>query len=844
MVMPTKPQPTANDAAPKPDYDNANPWMDSARQYIKLGWWVVPCPRGEKRSIKGWAWSKRKLEEAELPQYFSDPQTAHNVGIVTGDKSKGLVDIDLDWPQASAFGDILFADCPVFGRAGKQRSHRLVQCPGAKSSQFELPTTAATHPMLPKDHALVVAEIRAGGITIFPYSIHASGEPIRVASQGVELPVLTPDELKHRVGLVAFCSVVARLFPPDGSRHNTLLALSGALCRVPWIAARDDCVEFVNQLVTQIASLAGCHARPSDRTLASPTFNKLDDDDAHIWGMPKVCEALGLPEECIKLFNKWLGLAADKETTTKDGRPLIEFNEVDLTPMLDATETVMREREAPVFQRAGKLVHVYRLDRQHELDADRKETDIERKPGALVIRDMEREQLRECMSNHIQFFTWEREKDEFVQAPIAMPWVVVRHTAARSERWRLRSLSGMAGTPFMRRDGTIASEPGHDAESGIYIDTGGIEFPPIGTTEDDARKAMALLKTPYAEFPFVNKASRSVALSSSLTVVSRPTMGFVPLHGFDAPTMGAGKTLGANIAAYTGTGHDAAVMTLGWNEDENEKRLTGVLLGGDPVALMDNIKRPVDGDLLNAMHTSEYVKIRVLGVTGQIAVRNCATVLATGNGLQFEGDMVKRVVIARIDPQLENPEHRTFTGVARDLPQYLKEHRPALVSACLTILRAYVCAGRPGSKDIKPSRFPEWDHLVRGALLWLGEADPMDTQAGVTSGDTVRADLGALLEAIHEHPTLTKCDGGLFTAKVVADCAWVPGNLHDAVTAVVPKQTTKGVSAYLKGKAGRIVDGWSIESVWNSDAERTEFRLRHSSKTVEQGTFELTGDYR
>jgi hypothetical protein len=50
-----------------------------------------------------------------------------------------------------------------------------------------------------------------------------------------------------------------------------------------------------------------------------------------------------------------------------------------------------------------------------------------------------------------------------------------------------------------------------------------------------------------------------------------------------------------------------------------------------------------------------------------------------------------------------------------------------MVADVLTVLRAFVAAGRPVTVPTLGS-FEDWD-LVRGALVWLGEDDPLVTQA-------------------------------------------------------------------------------------------------------------------
>jgi putative DNA primase/helicase len=56
----------------------------------------------------------------------------------------------------------------------------------------------------------------------------------------------------------------------------------------------------------------------------------------------------------------------------------------------------------------------------------------------------------------------------------------------------------------------------------------------------------------------------------------------------------------------------------------------------------------------------------------------------------------------------------------------LKRERGCYVAAAWTVLRAYIVAGRPITKQ-PLGGFEGWSKLVRDALLWLGEADPVAT---------------------------------------------------------------------------------------------------------------------
>jgi putative DNA primase/helicase len=106
---------------------------------------------------------------------------------------------------------------------------------------------------------------------------------------------------------------------------------------------------------------------------------------------------------------------------------------------------------------------------------------------------------------------------------------------------------------------------------------------------------------------------------------------------------------------------------------------------------------------------------------------------ATGNNLVISGDLTRRAILCTIDPKMERPETRVFD---RDPIAEAKARRGELVVAALTILRAFHVAGRPGKPDPLGS-FEAWSDLVRGALLWMGAADPVASMIELRESDPI-----------------------------------------------------------------------------------------------------------
>jgi len=307
-------------------------------------------------------------------------------------------------------------------------------------------------------------------------------------------------------------------------------------------------------------------------------------------------------------------------------------------------------------------------------------------------------------------------------------------------------LRGVINAPTLRADGSILDSPGYDQDSGLMFEPNAVEFPqiPHRPTRADAKAALAALSMPIRDFPFVSAVDRAVALSAILTACVRPSLPAAPLHGFSSPVPGSGKSKLVDIACVIATGRGAGVVAQGRTEEELEKRLGALLLGGESVIAIDNCENPLGGEFLCTLLTQEHVRTRVLGKSEAPELPSNAFVTATGNNLTLEGDLTRRALLCQLDAKVERPELRPFNC---DPVAEAKAKRPALVVAALTILRAYLVAGKP-SHDLRPlGSFEAWSSLVRGALSWLGAGDPFDTMESVRARDPQTEALRAVLTA-------------------------------------------------------------------------------------------------
>ena len=126
---------------------------------------------------------------------------------------------------------------------------------------------------------------------------------------------------------------------------------------------------------------------------------------------------------------------------------------------------------------------------------------------------------------------------------------------------------------------------------------------------------------------------------------------------------------------------------------------------------------------------------------------------ATGNGLTFAGDLIRRVVSINIDAEVEFPEERVFKVDALDIA---REQRVEFVVAGLTILRAYAISG--AKKEPKIGSFERWSDRVRSALVWVGMSDPYANVSRVREDDPERVRLDGILSVMEKQTVWSVAD--------------------------------------------------------------------------------------
>ena len=424
---------------------------------------------------------------------------------------------------------------------------------------------------------------------------------------------------------------------------------------------------------------------------------------------------------------------ASDESSTQGNRPLIRIRAGQMPETIDEAEEALLGSGLGFYQRGSIVVRPamvpVAISGGRQIDAPR-------------LVHVKAHHMAEAFTKAAHWERFDMRAGEWI--PTDCSQRLAETYLAREGQWRLPVLTGIINAPTLRDDGSILDQPGYDAQTGLLFDPQGERFPLLPREPDRATalRALGFLRDLIDSFPFVTPADRSVALSAILTTLIRRSLPTAPLHGFNAPTAGTGKSMLVDLASIIATSRPAPVIAQGKSEEEMEKRLGAALIAGDVMIAIDNCEEPLGGELLCQAMTQTSLKVRILGTSLNAEVPSNATMFATGNNLTLAGDMTRRAIRATLDAGVERPELRAFD---RDPLAMVAAHRGDYVTAGLTILRAFHIAGRP-SQTVPLGSFTAWSAWVRDALIWLGEADPCETMEGMRGADPKLEALTAALE--------------------------------------------------------------------------------------------------
>jgi hypothetical protein len=438
----------------------------------------------------------------------------------------------------------------------------------------------------------------------------------------------------------------------------------------------------------------------------------------------------------------WEAPSLTKASIVDKNRPQIKLRSGYLNDVVEQSAIALEDSKEDIYKQGGRVVTPV-----WEMVATSSGKEL-----SFRLNDVKPGMLLAVFPKVARYLKFRKSKKAGAQwATVDCPREVVQGYLDNEQMHKLRSLRGVVTAPTLRGDGSMLDTKGYDVKSGLLYEPCGMVFPaiPKRPTRKDALKALDVLSEPLREFPFAETKDKAVALSNILTAVIRRALPTAPLHAFSSPVAGSGKSLLVDIASLIATGQRVAVTPPGYTKEELEKRLISSVLAGAAIISLDNLTRPLEGEMLCQCVSQESMNLRPLGKSVEVRAPIVSLLNATGNNLTAAGDMTRRTLSCYIDSQEERPELRKFERNETQLIRDVRQRRPELVMAALTMIRARVVSDYV-SDDIPLGSFNEWSRLVRDTLTWLGVGDPVDSMEAVKEGDPVVEELRSVMEAWYD----------------------------------------------------------------------------------------------
>jgi putative DNA primase/helicase len=213
--------------------------------------------------------------------------------------------------------------------------------------------------------------------------------------------------------------------------------------------------------------------------------------------------------------------------------------------------------------------------------------------------------------------------------------------------------------------------------------------------------------------------------------------------------------------------------------------------------------------MIEAMLTGDKVSDRLLGTNRNVNAPWRSVAVFTANNARISSDMRRRLLWIRLNTPAERPAEQTGWTIA-DLPSYMLEHRSRLLSAALTIWRAWYVAGKPEAPLLGRSAFTAWA-CVRHALMHAGLPDPwadLAPEIADVETETLRAVLCAWPKGV-----------SMTVTRALDEGPYGYPELRSALLSAVPnardRQASTAVGRWLASVRDRPLDGLTIAARLN-----------------------------
>ena len=408
-------------------------------------------------------------------------------------------------------------------------------------------------------------------------------------------------------------------------------------------------------------------------------------------------------------------------------KPIIYVQAGELPRICDAVESELA-KTLRYYQRSGNIVTI-------TTDPSTRETTVR----LLTLPAMTR-----ILAGLAIWQSYDKRSKSWVIIDPPERHVRVLHDATSYQH--LPVLKGIARQPYLRADGSLMTDAGYDdAMTGMFGVFNASQFSvPDSPTKHEAEQALLELSALLSEFVFKTEHDKAAAISGILTAVVRPSLPHAPMFHVKAPSIASGKSYLCELLTAFATSQKSTPHAFPSDDEECRKLLLAELLTAPAVVEFDNLTSDLipHKSLCTAL-TSEFISGRILGQSKTAEVGTRLLFLSSGNNVDPVRDMTRRTVTITLDPACEIPAARNFK---KQPVNEIRANRGRFVSLALTIVRGWICAGKPRTECKSIATYTDWSDYCRQSLLWLGLPDPATCIFETMNEDPDRELLGEFLQ--------------------------------------------------------------------------------------------------
>lgn len=717
--------------------------LDTALHYAQQFGWAVHPVDLKKKPITPHGRNDATRDESTIRRLFHN---GAQIGVATGPESKLFVlDVDLDEQRQingyatleyleSKYGALPDTPRQRTGRGGTQYLFNYAD--GLKNSAGKLGAGIDTRGM----GGYIVAAPSRNTNGPYEWLVSPDETPLADVPQWLIDLLQAPDASAHTSATNtataddrAYClgklgQAVARLaMAADGTKHDTLVKMAY------WMGGY---VPTLSETEIEDALYAAIAGRAKDPVAARKSICEgiASGKDKQI----DIAQARARTTHIHERFDPATGeILEDTPIIDQDTRPSIDRTTIDLPTIMPlAWDAVVTTNDPPLlFRRAGELARL-----------ERSEQDM------LIVKTIDTRRMAGILARAARWVRVNTDKHDNVHERETVPPPPIVDDAMVNIDPRIPALTRIVHAPSFTDGDLLLSEPGYHPSAKIYYDPGrNVVVPPVPATptDDDLARAKAtVFDDLLIDFPFVSDADRAHAVALLLLPFVRELIsGPTPLHLIEAPTMGTGKGLLAEMLLFPALGVSPTAMTEAATDEEWGKVITSNLLMAPTAIYIDNLNRMLASGKLAAALTAREYSDRVLGSSEQVSLPVRCVWVATANNPTLSTEISRRCIRIRIDPRLDEPWKRAgFRHVK--LRSWVETNRGQLIWAALIICRYGMQHGTTGPAL---GSYENWSdvmgQILHGASIpgFLGNLDVLYARADA-EGNAWRGLLGAWWE--------------------------------------------------------------------------------------------------